>query len=151
MIWGNLQLGLIVIKRLATGEGLTVQCSAVGMLEAVHPGEPINKQLMGYTGNWVASFKQLTFTLYLLRSCCLDLFLPPSLLPPRPLSHAELIRENKRAELISAGLPGESGAKSAINSIFIHPTPLVLLGELSQRSLSGWESKGIKTCTHTQC
>lgn len=89
-------------------------------------------------------------------SLSLALMLSRSLSPfiscPSPsFSHTELISENKRADLISASLPVESEAKSANKSIFIQPTPFVLLGELSQRSLSGWESKGITTCTHTQC
>lgn len=57
-----------------------------------------------------------------LLSLSLALMLSGSLLSS--FSHTELIRENKRAELISAGLPGESKAISAIDNIFIQPTPL---------------------------
>lgn len=116
--------GLIVINGLAAGEALTVQ----------HRGE---------------GQSHIHFAPDMPYSSLLSRSLSPSISPP--VSHSDLIRENKRVELISAGLPGESEAKSAINSIFIHPC-FVLLGELSQRSLSGWESRGIKKkpCTDTQ-
>lgn len=148
---GCLQLGLIVIKGIASGE-VTVQCSGK------------DQQSRSISSRWGFRATGLrpwnnspSFSFALMLSTSLS---PSISRPSPPLFHTELIRENKRAELISAGLPGESEAKSAIISIFIHPTPpplspssssFVLLGAPSQRSLSGWESKDIKTCTHTQC
>ena len=70
-------------------------------------------------------FKQLSYSLYLSPSCCLrsphSVYLSSL---PTPLSRWVDKRKWERAELISAGFPGERGAKSAINNIFIHPYPL---------------------------
>lgn len=114
----------------------------------LHPAQPINKQPLECTSNWITSFEQVKLIFPVSCPDAVWFFFSRYL---SSLSHTELMRENKRAELISAGPPGEIEAKGAINNIFIHPYPFVLLGELSQRSLSKWESNGMKTWTHTQC
>lgn len=108
----HLLLGLIVIM------GLAVQRSEEDHIHALFPPiEPVNKQPMGYIVNRIVLFERFRYFLPSSHPHAPPHTHTQSLIPPRP-SHTELIRENKRVELISTGFPGEREAKSAINSIF---------------------------------
>lgn len=100
----------------------------------------LSKQMGGSICRRRGAGQPIPLILSLSHSCCLDLFPFSSLVPPPPLRHTELIRE-ERSFLAS---PGRVEAKGAINSIFFPLPSFVLRGVPSQRSPSECQSNGIK-------